>query len=46
MPWEMEDREPYADEKIGMIKMAFYHNDRLRMDEEIADQKARAAKNK
>lgn len=38
--WEIEQREPYAGECEGMIKMIEYENDRERMNIEKEQQKA------
>lgn len=37
--WEIEQREPYAGEPEGLVKMVEYKNDRERMDYEKEQQK-------
>ena len=37
--WEIEQREPYAGEPEGLVKMIEYSNDRERMDNEKEKQK-------
>jgi hypothetical protein len=44
--WELEQREPYAGELEGVMRMITYQFDRERMDREKEQQKSEAASRK
>lgn len=45
LPWEWEQEQPTTQNMNAMIQMGIWYNDRQRMDQEKAEQKAHKSSN-